>query len=51
VTVSNVFVFASSLMVVVPDEQGHACEGDDKFEGNDKDVLHNGYGFNGLQIR
>ena len=30
-------------MVVVPDKQGDACEGDDTFEGYDKDVLHDGY--------
>ena len=29
-------------MVVVPDEQGYAREGDDEFEGDDKDVMHNG---------
>lgn len=40
----------SGLMVIVPDEQGHACEGDDKFEGNDKDVVHKGSGFNGLHV-
>ena len=29
-------------MVVVPDEQGYACEIKDEFEGYDKDILHNG---------
>ena len=28
-------------MVVVPDEQGDACERQDEFEGYDKNVLHN----------
>ena len=32
-------------MVVVPDEQGYACESQDEFKGYDKDVLHNGNGF------
>ena len=32
-------------MVIIPDEQGDACEGDDKFEGYNKDILHNGNGF------
>ena len=40
----------SGLVVIVPDEQGHACEGYDKFEDYNKDVLHNGSGFNGLQV-
>ena len=35
----------SSLVVVVPDEQGYACKSQDEFEGYDKDVLHNGNGF------
>ena len=34
-------------MVIVPDEQGHAREGDGKFEGDDKDVVHKGSGFKG----
>ena len=37
-------------MVVVPDKQGYPRKGYDKFEGYNKDVLHNGYGFNGLQV-
>ena len=32
-------------MVVVPNEQGYACESQDKFEGYDEYVLHNGNGF------
>lgn len=32
-------------MVVVPDEQGYACESQDKFKGYDKNVLHNSNGF------
>ena len=32
-------------MVVISDEQGYACESQDKFEGYDKCVLHNGKGF------
>ena len=32
-------------MVLVPDEQGYACESQDEFKGYDKYVLHNGKGF------
>jgi len=32
-------------MVVVPDNQGYAYESQDKFNGYNKDVLHNGNGF------
>ena len=32
-------------MVVISDEQGYTCESQDKFEGYDKYVLHNGKGF------
>jgi hypothetical protein len=32
-------------MVIIPDEQGYACESQDEFEGDDGDVLHNGKGF------
>ena len=28
-------------MVVIPDEQGDACEGQNEFEGNNKNILHN----------
>ncbi len=32
-------------MIIIPDKQGDTCECQDEFEGNDKDVLHNGIGF------
>lgn len=31
------------LVVIVPDKQGYSCECYDKFEGYDKDVIHNGH--------
>ena len=32
-------------MVVVPDKQAHANEGQQELEGYDENVDHNGYGF------
>ncbi len=29
-------------MIVIPDEQGNTYDSQDKFEGNNKDILHNG---------
>ena len=34
-----------SLVVIVPDEQGYACESQNEFKGYDKDILHSDNGF------